>query len=288
MRQFIRFTTRTGRASLATLLVLGVLFLATEAAQQHLAASQSAFNKTALNKTERSNKKTSSIKKAQSAKKSSAKKTESTPKKTKRDRPKKERLPKEKNNTSNKPRKKEAVPLTATCEAAAIDFAKQNHPELVQLLIKLKKQNQKAYQRALRQLNKTTERFEKVKQHVSPKRFETELNTWKLDSRIRLLVAKASITPEGYSDVESRLNELLKKRIGMRAQQLQLEKERLLHRQKKIDKLLTAFQENPEKVQQQELNRIRRELGLTKKQLQKRPKKTKKTTAENRSSPLGK
>src|SRR5262249_21973120 len=98
----------------------------------------------------------------------------------------------------NKPRAKakgKATPgITPEREAAVKTFVDQHHPELGELLVHLKENNKKEYDKAVRDLFKTSERLAKV--HESDEdRYELELKLWQTQSRIELLAARYKMNP---------------------------------------------------------------------------------------------
>ena len=78
-----------------------------------------------------------------------------------------------------------ATTISPEREAAAILFARENHPELAALLDGLKKNAPREYQAALVDLDRAVERIGKLKDK-SPDRHQVELAEWKITSRIRL------------------------------------------------------------------------------------------------------
>jgi hypothetical protein len=116
-------------------------------------------------------------------------------------------------------------------EAAAIEFAKQNHPELAGLLPGLKQNAPKEYQAALLDLDRTVERLAKSKDK-SPERHQFELAEWKLTSRIRLLAARLTMSDDPV--VEAELRAALRERLELRLDSQRSERDRM---QKRVDRL---------------------------------------------------
>src|SRR6478736_3014044 len=62
---------------------------------------------------------------------------------------------------------KPALAVTPEREAAAMAFVKQHHPELADLLTMLKAGNQKEYEKAVRELYRTSERLAQIQERDS-------------------------------------------------------------------------------------------------------------------------
>src|ERR1700722_6834693 len=78
------------------------------------------------------------------------------------------------------------APLSAEREAEALAFAREHHPELATLIEKLRKDNRRQFDQALRQLTADRDRLVRLKK-TSPPQYDFALAAWKLDSRAHLL-----------------------------------------------------------------------------------------------------
>ena len=85
--------------------------------------------------------------------------------------------------------KKLRTELSESDLAATIAFASEHHPELARLLEHLRKSRSNEFQRAARELNQQIVVLEKIKEK-NPARYAHQLQLWKEDSQIRVLVAK--------------------------------------------------------------------------------------------------
>lgn len=160
-------------------------------------------------------------------------------------------------------RKRRSTLLTPAREAAAITFATLHHPELAQLLSRLKRGNQTAYRRAIRQLYLDSERLARIKER-SAERYELELQIWKADSRIRLLAARLATADHPDPELESQLRDALRERADLKIRQLEMERQRLLQRVRKIDETISSLKIDREGAAEQHLQRALRSLGLKK------------------------
>lgn len=129
----------------------------------------------------------------------------------------------------------------AVDEKAAIEFAKQHHPELADLLGTLKKSDKQQYQNALRDLDRDRDRHLKQFER-DPERANLMLEVWKTDSQIRLELAKFTMTQD--SDREMRIRELLKLRREARINLLALEQRRATTRVTKLDEQMAALKDS--------------------------------------------
>jgi hypothetical protein len=124
-------------------------------------------------------------------------------------------------------------PFTPEIEAAALAFAKEHYPELADLLGALKPHSKEDYQRGIGELYRTSERLAPLKQR-DKERYELELEAWKVDSRIRMIVARISMQSDATQYKQELRGELLKKH-DIELKKLVLERERAERRVKNLD-----------------------------------------------------
>lgn len=129
-----------------------------------------------------------------------------------------------------------ANPMTVTPEreAAAMTFVKQHHPELAELLKYLKKSLPKQYDKAARDLFRTSERLARVKDGGDERRYKLELELWQTRSRIQLLAARLRTRPNEKHKQE--LANLLEKQYELRLAQLEFSRDRAAVRVDKLNK----------------------------------------------------
>ena len=128
--------------------------------------------------------------------------------------------------------KGELPTFTKAHEAAAVTFAQNHHPELAELLGGLKQHNRGEYEKAIRELFRTSERLAQW-QEKGPQRYEHELAMWKLNSRIRILTARLTMSTDVA--VERELREALVELAALKKQQLEAERQKLFSRLAEID-----------------------------------------------------
>lgn len=125
--------------------------------------------------------------------------------------------------------------LSRETEQAAINFAQQHHPTMASLVKKLRNRDSNAYGKAIRELSVDSLRLTRLKER-QPQRFQSELDLWKLDSEIRMQLARWSVASS--ERLESNIRRLLTRRRELRQQRLVTEKERLQSRIEQIDQQL--------------------------------------------------
>lgn len=167
-------------------------------------------------------------------------------------------------NSSKRPAKPAEVMMTPERQAAALKFAELHHPELHDLVNGLKEsqRRQAEYQKAIRQLYRDSERLARLKERV-PSRYELALKQWQLDSRLRLLVARMTMSA-GEPELQAQLEDLLEKRLETRLALLKHDRKRLAARLARLDEQIQEIEEDPQETIEKDLLRIQRSLGINK------------------------
>lgn len=181
------------------------------------------------------------------------------------------------------PQKQQPMALTEARKAAALTFASVHHPELAELLRRLEKRNKAAYRRAVRQLYLDSERLARIKER-SPARYELELKLWKADSRIRLLAARVATSKRPDPKLEEQLKEALRERVELRIGQLEIEKQRLESRLRKLEEEISSLRDKPDVALEKYLQRVKRGLGIRKRTNRKASPKTKRRPSRKTTS----
>ncbi len=123
----------------------------------------------------------------------------------------------------------------STRESAAVEFARRHHPELAALLEQLKTSVPQEYQAAIADLDRSRQRLERSHERT-PEQYDLELADWKVNSRIRLLVAR--LTMGADDSLKEELRAAVKERHEIRTQRLAAEQQRLRQRLEKITEQL--------------------------------------------------
>lgn len=158
--------------------------------------------------------------------------------------------------------KVDAEPIAPNREVAAIKFAHQHHPELAELLNRLKDSHPDQYTKALRELGKTRDRLEKVRENDAG-RYAILLHEWQLDSRVRLLAAR--ITMSTSEELETELRQVLTERHDVRLQLLTYDREKSKTRLLKVDEQIAEHVQNREVSIDREFDRIKKTAEMRKK-----------------------
>ena len=136
-------------------------------------------------------------------------------------------------NTERKSQAKDVSP--AEREIAALEFAREHHRELAELVAKLKDGKPRDYDRAIQELYRASERLARVKDRT-PRVYEFELKGWKLDSRIRLLQARMTMAED--QELEDQLRKALTERAEHRIARLKADREQLTDNLRKVEERL--------------------------------------------------
>lgn len=144
--------------------------------------------------------------------------------------------------------------LSAQAESDALAFAREHHPELAMLIEKLRTDNRREYDRAMRQLSQAQQRLVRLKKQ-SPPQYELALAAWKLDSRAQLLAARMTMSKDPA--LEAELKQILRERVDVRLADLQAERGRLQDRLSKVDKSIHDIEADKTAVAEKDFQRIK-------------------------------
>jgi DNA-binding transcriptional MerR regulator len=129
-------------------------------------------------------------------------------------------------------------PVTPEQRRQVLAFAREHHPELARLLEQLDKSRSGEFGRAVRELNLQIQRLERTREK-SPARYAVQLESWKVDSQIRILMAR---WVRNHDDgLERQIRTLLRERQTARVAQLTAEQQRLEDQLKRINQQLTEL-----------------------------------------------
>jgi hypothetical protein len=167
-----------------------------------------------------------------------------------------------------KPAAARPAPLSAEREADALAFAREQHPELAKLIEKLRKDNRRQFDRAIRELAQDHDRLVRLKKQ-SPPQYDLALAAWKLDSRAHLLAARMTMSHDPALEVE--LKQVLRERVDVRLKQLQFERGRLQERLSVVNKSIEKIQANEQAVADAELERIKLSIAKNRRPAPRKP-----------------
>jgi len=148
--------------------------------------------------------------------------------------------------------------LTPDQQQQALGFARAQHPELADLLEKLRETNPKEFGKALHDLHRAEQRLSRMAEQ-NPERFALEISLWKLNSRIRLLTAQMIM--EGEIEQEENLKSLLSDRRDLKVRILEFDRARATERLANLDQQLAELQRDPQGDNEKELARLKQSVG---------------------------
>ncbi|MDA0284006.1 MAG: hypothetical protein O3B86_11700, partial [Planctomycetota bacterium] len=172
------------------------------------------------------------------------------------------------------------LPISEARELAAIQFAREHHQELAELLEGLRKVDDRNFQAGLRALTRDTERLVKLADR-DEERYPVALDLWKLDSRIRLETARLSMSPS--EDFEPRLRPMMEQQQAIQIELLQLDRKRLSERLTRFDEHLKTLQAMPDELIAAEIARLQKLVAV-----KARTKSTRAETSKQSSKPTAK
>jgi hypothetical protein len=154
-------------------------------------------------------------------------------------------------------------------ETESLEFVQEHHPELVALLESLKSMREKEYEIAIREIFRSKKRLDGfVKRDTDI--YNAELDAWKIQSKIDLLVAKGIAREKEVDKVA--LRALLKDQMDNQKKRWKHEITNLAKRQEQLTGLLSAADGHEEEKIEQQLaalqKRVDSKIGKSKKQKQ--------------------
>ena len=144
-------------------------------------------------------------------------------------------------------------PITPEREAAVMAFVRQHHAELGELLVRLKASNSQEYERAIRDLSRTSERLAQIRKNDTD-RFELELKLWQAQSHSDLLTARLTMT--GSDELRSQLQQILNEQMDLKQLLLQLDRQRTADKLQKLDEQLNAFDQTRQDAIERQLRSL--------------------------------
>lgn len=178
--------------------------------------------------------------------------------------------------TTKTARSKPVLHVTPEREAAAMVFVRRHHAELAELLDYLKGNLPKDYERAIRELFRSSERLARLKETDDETRYLLELDLWKTQSRIQLLVAQVRM--KSSDELEGQLRDLLQQRYELKLSLLRHDREKMAIRLKKLDEQIEKLSEERSAIMERSIK------GLVQSAIG-RPAKSKKPPASAKTEP---
>jgi len=147
------------------------------------------------------------------------------------------------------------ITITPEREAAVMTFIERNHPELGDLLAHLKDNQPEAYEQAVKDLFRTTERLASIKER-DPAQYDLEVVLWKAQSRVQLLTAKLKMAVT--EDLKKELRAALGEQTDARLALTKHERMKAAARVSKLDDDIARFSTERERVIDRQLEILTR------------------------------
>jgi len=147
------------------------------------------------------------------------------------------------------------VTITPEREAAVMTFIDRNHPELGDLLTHLRDSQPDAYDQAVKELFRTTERLASIKER-DPAQYELEITVWKSQSRVQLLSAKMKMAVT--EDLKKELRTALGEQSDAKLALTKHERKKAADRVSKLDDDIQRFTSEREKIIDRQLQLLTR------------------------------
>jgi hypothetical protein len=145
--------------------------------------------------------------------------------------------------------------ITPEREAAVLTFVQRNHAELADLLGYLKSSQPEEYERAVREIFRTTERLAQI-QERDPLQYELEIAAWTAQSHVQLVAARLKMTTS--EELNKELREALKKQTEARLALLKHERQKTSDRLNKLDNDIARFENDRDAVIDRQLKILTR------------------------------
>ena len=145
--------------------------------------------------------------------------------------------------------------VTPEREAAAMTFVHLNHPELADLLLQLKENQSHEYERAVRELFRTTERMALIRER-DPAQYVLELTVWTAQSHVQLLAAKLKMGAS--EELRKQLREALLVQGEARLALLKHDRKKTSDRLAKVESEIARFEKDREQVIEKQLEVLTR------------------------------
>ena len=136
-------------------------------------------------------------------------------------------------------------------ETDAIAFVQEHHPELVSLLQSLKAMRQKEYETAIREIVRVRKRLESLAKRDA-ETHAMELDAWKLQSKIDLLIARGIARDKAFDTAV--LRALLKLQVDNQKKRWKQEQSTLKKRQEQLLELVAKIEGHEEERIDQQLS----------------------------------
>jgi len=150
---------------------------------------------------------------------------------------------------------KARLTVTPEREAAVLNFVQRNHAELAELLAYLKSDQPEEYERAIKEIFRTTERLALI-QERDPLQYELEVALWTGQSRVQLLAARLKMSTS--EELVKQLRDALARQNDSRLALLKHERQKAADRLEKVEGDIVRFEADREKIIDRQLQLLTR------------------------------
>lgn len=143
--------------------------------------------------------------------------------------------------------------VTADQERSILAFVSTHDSKLHGLLGELKSSRPVAYQRALVDLNRTTERLAQIKRN-RPHAYDLELKRWQAQSKVQIMSARLAVAAN--PEARTQLRQAIQEQADLRLAILKADREATAKRLEQIDEQIAAAESQKSDRVQQEFDRF--------------------------------
>jgi hypothetical protein len=140
---------------------------------------------------------------------------------------------------------KARLAITPEREAAVLNFVQRNHAELADLLAYLKSDQPEEYERAIKEIFRTTERLALI-QERDPLQYELEVALWTGQSRVQLIAAKLKMSTS--EELVKQLRDALGRQNDARLALLKHDRQKAADRLERVEADIVRFEADREKM----------------------------------------
>jgi len=139
-------------------------------------------------------------------------------------------------------------------EEQALDFARQHHPELEEVILRLREMDEKQYVKVIREIWRVSDRLAGFKGR-NKELYEIQLSLWKARSNATLAAAKLQLDPTN-EDLKEQLRLALENKFEANRAALKWELAKARERVEKLERSLKTLEASGSKTIQRELKRL--------------------------------
>jgi len=174
------------------------------------------------------------------------------------------------------------APLDKKAEADVLEFVREHHPELADLLKQLKDSRPREYQKAMRDLSRVRNRLFNMQKN-NEQRFDLELAVWKAETRVQLIAARLHMGDK--AELREELRAALNEQMDLRLQLLKYDREQVQDRLAKVEGQIKRFEQDRSDLIERQLQTLTKAAEAKSKAASKPTKTPAKPQTEKRAKP---